>query len=416
MYSYVARQPIFNRHQKTAGYELLFRNGESNAFPAGIDENKATCRLLVNSYIADSDGMAQAGKRCFINFPHRSLIRLLPTLLPKKQVVIEVLETCEPNDELLLAIRHLNRLGYMIALDDFTMDERWQRFLPYVHIIKLDLLKVGLDAACDYVEQNRGRKLMFLAEKVESHHDYTRVHQAGFHFFQGYYFSRPELLKSRNLKPERLSTLRLLQEVCREQVDFERVEQIIASDLSLSYLLLRYVNTAIDRLKVPISEFRQALVYLGEEKLKVFVSAVATAQASFDKPQELYALSLQRGRMCEILASASGQNIEAKPAFMTGLLSMIDALLDQPLEELLEQLPLQAEIRQALLYQQGALGQLLALAIAYEQAKWCQVNQMGEALGIAAPSIGQSYQLALQWSSKYGLQTSARSLTAVQTG
>ncbi|WP_052260965.1 EAL and HDOD domain-containing protein [Photobacterium gaetbulicola] len=416
MYSYVARQPIFNRHQKTAGYELLFRDGEDNAFPVGVDENKATCCLLVNSFIADSDGMAQAGKRCFINFPHKSLVRLLPTLLPKKQVVIEVLETCQPNDELLLAIRHLNRLGYMIALDDFNMDPRWQRFLPYVHIIKLDLLKIGLEAACEYVAQNRGKKLMFLAEKVESYRDYTQAHQAGFHFFQGYYFSRPELLKSRNLKPERLSTLRLLQEVCQDQVDFERVEQIIASDLSLSYLLLRYVNTAVDRLKVPISEFKQALVYLGEEKLKVFVSAVATAQASIDKPHELYALSLQRGRMCEILAAVSGQDVEAKPAFMTGLLSLIDALLDQPLDELLAQLPLQAEIRQALLHQQGSLGQLLRLAIAYEQAQWGLVNQLGEALGIEGPRIGQSYQLALQWSSKYDLQAPPRPLTAAQTG
>ena len=416
MYSYVARQPIFNRYQKTAGYELLFRDGQSNAFPADVDENKATCRLMVNSFLADCDGMAQPGKRCFINFPYQSLIRLLPTLLPKKQVVIEVLETCEPDDQLLLAIRHLNRLGYMIALDDFNLDPRWQRFLPFVHIIKLDLLKMGIEAACDFIASNRDKKLMFLAEKVETHEDYTRAHNAGFHFFQGYYFSRPELLKSRNLKPERLSTLRLLQEVCRERVDFERVEQIIASDLSLSYLLLRYVNTAVDRLKVPISEFRQALVYLGEEKLKVFVSAVATAQASFDKPHELYALSLQRGRMCEILALASGKGVEAKPAFMTGLLSLIDALLDQPLDEILNQLPLQAEIRGALLHQEGLLGQLLELAVAYEQAQWHRVSLLGQALAIESPRIGQSYQLAMQWSSKYDVKAPPRPLTVAQTG
>ena len=416
MYSYVARQPIFNRHQKTAGYELLFRDGESNAFPADIDENKATCRLMVNSFMADRDGMAQPGKRCFINFPQKSLIRLLPTLLPQKQVVIEVLETCEPNDDLFLAIRHLNRLGYMIALDDFNMDPRWERFLPLVHIIKLDLLKIGIEAACEFIAHNRDKKLMFLAEKVETHSDYTRAYEAGFHFFQGYYFSRPELLKNRNLKPERLSTLRLLQEVCREQVDFERVEQIIASDLSLSFLLLRYVNTAVDRLKVPISEFKQALVYLGEEKLKVFVSAVATAQASLDKPHELYALSLQRGSMCEILATASGKGIEAKPAFMAGLLSLIDALLDQPLDELLNQLPLQAEIRQALLHRQGPLGQLLDLSVAYEQAQWRQVSLLGQALAIDAPRIGQSYQLAMQWSSKYDLQAPPRPLTVAKTG
>ncbi|MCW8329512.1 HDOD domain-containing protein [Photobacterium sp. SDRW27] len=400
MYSYVARQPIFNRQQRTVGYELLFRDGESNAFPA-IEANTATCRLLVENYMAVGDNLATAGQRTFINFPQESLIRLLPMLLPKRKVIIEVLETCTPDEELFLAIKHLYRQGYVIALDDFEMEPQWQRFLPYVHIIKLDLMKVGIKQACDFVAQNRTRKMKFLAEKVETHQDFAAAYEAGFQFFQGYYFSKPELLKNRQVEPEKLTTLRLLQEICRDEVDFSRVEQIIASDVSLSYLLLRYVNTATHRTIEPISSFKQALVYLGEEKIKMFVSAIATAHAALDKPRELYTLSLQRARMCEMLAASSRIPRMKDKAFLTGMFSLLDALLDNSLEQLMTLLPLEPEVQEALLNHHGELGQMLALLEAYDQADWPQVSLYCQALGIKEEMVAKSYQHALKWSLQY---------------
>ncbi|MCG7584176.1 EAL and HDOD domain-containing protein [Photobacterium sp. OFAV2-7] len=400
MYSYVARQPIFNRQQRTVGYELLFRDGESNAFPV-IEANKATCRLLVENYMAVGDNPATAGQRTFINFPYESLIRLLPMLLPKRKVIIEVLESCAPDEELFVAIKYLYRQGYVIALDDFEMAPQWQRFLPYVHIIKLDLMKIGIEQACEFVNQHRDRKLKFLAEKVETHQDYAAAYEAGFQFFQGYYFSKPEMLKNRQVEPEKLTTVRLLQEICREPVDFGRVERIIISDVSLSYLLLRYVNAATHRTIEPISSFKQALVYLGEDKIKIFVSAVATAHAAIDKPKELYSLSLQRARMCEMLAASSRLAVEKDKAFLTGLFSLLDALLDNSLEQLLTLLPLEPDVREALLNHQGALGRILALLDAYEQADWEKISVHCQALGIGEELVAKSYQHALQWSSLY---------------
>ncbi|UTV27827.1 EAL and HDOD domain-containing protein [Photobacterium atrarenae] len=404
MYSYVARQPIFNRKQRTVGYELLFRDGESNAFPM-IEANKATCRLLVENYMAVGDNPATAGQRTFINFPHESLVRLLPLLLPKRKVIIEVLETCTPDEELFTAIKHLYRQGYVIALDDFELDPQWHRFLPYVHLIKLDFMTLGADKACAYVRKHQDRKLKFLAEKVETRAEFEAASEAGFHFFQGYYFSKPELMKNRQVQPEKLTTVRLLQEICREEVNFQRVEQIIASDVSLSYLLLRYVNTAAHRTIEPISSFRQALVYLGEEKLKMFVSAVATAHAAIDKPKELYALSLQRARMCEMLAVSGHLAPMKEKAFLTGMFSLLDALLDNTLAQILGVLPLSREVRAALLQRSGDLGLLLNLLDAYDRADWEEVSTCCQALSLSETLVAKTYQQAMQWSQNY-LETS----------
>ncbi|MGF1691695.1 EAL and HDOD domain-containing protein [Photobacterium kagoshimensis] len=397
MYSYVARQPIFNRQQRTVGYELLFRDGESNAFPA-IEANKATSRLLVENYMAVGDNKATSGQRTFINFPQESLLQLLPLLLPKREIVVEVLETCQPNDALFSAIKLLYQRGYIIALDDFEMSPAWQRFLPYVRIIKLDLMKLGIEQACEFVSQYGSRRLKFLAEKVETKQEYDTALAAGFHFFQGYYFCKPELLKNRQVEPEKVATVLLLQEICRDPVDFKRIEQIITSDVSLSYLLLRYVNAASNRTVEPISSFRQALVYLGEDKIRLFVGVVATAHAALDKPRELYLMSLQRARMCESLAAGSGTREQAHQAFLVGMFSLLDALLDTSLDQLVKVLPLQDDVEAALLHHKGRLGHTLALLEAYDQANWLQVSEYCEQLGIAETLVTRSYQQASQWS------------------
>ncbi|OBU26732.1 EAL and HDOD domain-containing protein [Photobacterium phosphoreum] len=399
MFAYVARQPIFNRRQQTIGHELLFRDGECNAFPA-IDANEATCRLVLENYMAIGDDLAYKGQRNFINFPHSCLVNLIPLLLPKNKVVIEILETCTPDDELFLAIKHLHHKGYIIALDDFEYDVRWHRFFRFVHIIKLDLLMLGLNNACDFVRNNRHMKVKFLAEKVETYDDFQVSLAAGFDLFQGYYFSRPELLKRRKVAPSELTTIQLLQAVSAEPVNFTDIETIISSDVSLSYLLLRYVNQTNQRLVEPISSFHQALVYLGEEKLRMFVGVVATAHAALDKPKALYALSLQRAKMCEILVDYSPLEILSQQAFLAGMFSLLDALLDSSLAELLGLLKLQPNIQVALLHRQGELGQVLNLVDAFDKADWRQVTRECCRLGLSEQQVQDSYLRAVTWADK----------------
>ncbi|WP_333919113.1 EAL and HDOD domain-containing protein [Vibrio crassostreae] len=396
--TYVARQPILNRNKNTLGYELLFRDGERNAYPAHIESNRATYRLIVENFLSVGLNPSIPSSRCFINFPYQSLIRRLPLSLPKDKVVVEILETCQPTDELLEAVKELYQAGYMIALDDFTSTPEWERFLRYTHIVKLDIMQMGLDEACDLVRAHQGKKFSFLAERVENEQEFQQTKEAGFKFFQGYFFSKPEIIKTKYISPEQVIAMELFQEVCKPDVDFQRVESIVAKDVALSYKLLRFVNTMSPRLEVTISSFRQALVYLGQEKLKMFVSLAVASYVSDKKPKELYGLSLQRAQFCQRMSRYQAFEGHTEQAFMIGLFSLLDALLDLSLENLVEQLPLCKSIKVALLRREGPYGTLLALEESFEHADWQQIDEHCADLGLSVDQVKTELTEARRWS------------------
>lgn len=399
-YTYVARQPILNAKQHTLGYELLFRDGESNAFPAHIESNRATYRLIVENFLSVGTNPAIAKSRCFINFPYKSLIRRLPLTLPRDQIVVEVLETCAPSDELLDVIKDLNKRGYIVALDDFVYSPEWERFLPYVHIVKLDIMALGLEQACEFVRQRiaEGSKRRFLAERVETEHEFNITRSAGFTFFQGYFFSKPQIIKQRYVSPEQIIALELFREVCKPDVDFERIECVMSQDVALSYKLLRFVNTMSDRLSMPISSFRQALVYLGQDRLKTFVSLAVASFVSSKKPKELYNLSLQRAQFCQLMAGHPSLHEYRDQAFLIGLFSVLDALLDISIDELVDQLPLSDAVKMALQRREGPIGELLALEECFEQADWHGVEAHCDELGLELGAVSDELSAALRWS------------------
>ncbi len=400
--TYVARQPIFNRKQNTVGYELLFRDGESNAYPSHIEANRATYRLIIENFLSLGTNPAIKSSRCFINFPYQSLIRRLPYSLSRNKIIIEVLETCEPTDELLEAIKELHSNGYMIALDDFTLTPEWHRFLPFAHIIKLDIRDMGVESACELVREYRYKKSkhQFLAEKVETAEEFRAVKKAGFKFFQGFFFSRPEMIKTEYLGPEQIIALRLFHEVCKSEPNFERMETIISQDVSLSYQLLSFVNNQSTRLEVPISSFRQALIYLGQDKLKMFVSLVVASYVSSNKPRELYNLSLQRAQFCEQMSRYPPFAKYGQQGFMIGLLSIIDALFDRPLDILLETLPITDIVKRALLHREGEFGTLIAMEECFERADWQGIEDLCYHLKVSVDEVKWHLIEAQRWSSE----------------
>jgi c-di-GMP phosphodiesterase len=398
--SYVAMQPILNAKSSTLGYELLFRDGENNAFPTNMSADRATYRLIVENFLSTGQGPTHAYSRCFINFPYKSLIRQLPLTLPKEQIVVEVLESCTPTDELFDAIRYLYRQGYMIALDDFVYSPPWERFLRYTHIVKLDIMALGVQEACDFVKERRvlGTKIRFLAERVETHDEFVLTRDAGFDLFQGYFFKKPQIVKQPYIGPDRLTAMNLFIEVSKSSVDFVQVEKIVTKDVTLSYKLLRFVNLMSNRTSVKITSFRQALVYLGEENLRTFVSLAVASYLAESKPIELYRLALQRGHFCHLMSAYPLFAKEQERAFIIGLFSVLDALFDTPMNELIVQLPLSLAIKEALLSQQGPYGYLLALCDDFDMGDWQGITAHCGKLGMSVDEVHHNLLQAQRWS------------------
>ncbi len=305
-----------------------------------------------------------------------------------------------PNDELFDALKDLQQHGYLIALDDFVYSPEWERFLPLVHIIKLDIMAMGLEPACEFVKQRRkkGSKRLFLAERVETEEEFTTARSAGFNFFQGYFFSKPEMVQTKYVSPEQVLAMELFKEVCRPEVDFEKIEQIVAKDVALSYKLLRFVNTLSNRLEVTISSFKQALVYLGQDRLKLFVSLAVASFISAKKPKELYHLSLQRAQFCSLMSRTQHFSQYQEQAFLIGLFSLLDALLDLSLEQLVNQLPLHKAVKVALLERQGPLGKLLSVEECYEKADWDGLIANCEQLNLSVNDVLGKLNEAQSWS------------------
>ncbi|NIY91559.1 EAL and HDOD domain-containing protein [Vibrio diazotrophicus] len=394
-YSYIARQPILDGDRKTFGYELLFRDGPKNTFPE-IDPDKATSTLLSDHFL--STHYQTLGNHVgFVNFPYQSLINLVPTLFPSDSLVVEVLEDCEPTPELLEAIKKIATQGYRIALDDFVPSKEWQPFLPYVSFIKFDIRIVPIAKAGVFISKLKGSKIKFLAEKVETYDEFEQAKKAGFDYFQGYFFSKPELIQRKALQPTFLTIVQLCKEIAKDEIDYKELESLIARDLSLSYKLLTFVNSSAI-VSSKIQSFKQALVYLGEQRLRQFISLVAIASTDSSKPNYLYGLSIQRARFCQLAWSKSRQSSDADLAFLTGMFSLLDCLLDQPLESIVELIPIDEAVKLALTQGKGALGQILSLSKAYEHADWDQVSELAKSLELSDEVLSQSYDEALQWS------------------
>ncbi|MGF1694712.1 EAL domain-containing protein [Vibrio kyushuensis] len=393
-YSYIARQPILDREKKTIGYELLFRDGLNNSFPE-IDPDLATSRLLSDHFL--STHYSTLGDNLgFVNFPYQSLINRVPSLFPADNLVVEILEDCQPSSELLEAVKEMAKQGYKIALDDFVPSKEWKQFLPYVSIIKFDIRVISIEKSKQFIQKIPKGKIEFLAEKVETHKEFQEAKDAGFDYFQGYFFSKPEIIQRKALEPSFMTLIQLCKEVAKEDIDYKSIEELVSTDLTLSYKLLTFVNSS-STVSTKIGSFKQALVYLGAEKLRKFISLVAIASTQESKPDYLYGLSVQRARFCELIYTQHQTNISEGNAFLTGMFSLLDSLLDQPLEDLVSEMPIEEEVKEALSHESGVLGQTLALVKAYEKADWDNVTVLSGQLNLTNDAITKSYDESVKW-------------------
>jgi c-di-GMP-related signal transduction protein len=401
MEQFIARQPIFDTQLEVFGYELLFRNGVENCF-SGIDEDQATSQVIAGSALLfGMESLLGAGKG-FINFTRKALLLDYASVLPKKQIVVEILENVEPDDEVMDACRRLKKQGYLLALDDFVYDKRFDGLLKMADIVKVDFFVSDLDERNRMVEAFSPLGIKMLAEKVETREEYDQALEMGYDYFQGYFFSKPVIISKKDVPGFKVNQLRMLQMVNEEEMDFQGLSELIQSEIALTYKLLRVVNSVAFGLRNKVTSIKQALSILGEKGIRKWASILLMAGLGEDKPQEQIVSSLVRAKFCELLTSVPRWQEQGASLFLVGLFSQLDAIVGRPLPELLMELPLQEEISDSILGQ-GELSIALDLIKALELGKWSEINHLSNEMDIEESSLQNIYFEAVQWASLLGI-------------
>ncbi len=395
MQKYLARQPIFNPNRIVFGYELLFRSGPENLF--SHPQPDVACVSATDSlFLFGIDRLAQ-GRRVFVNCTREFFIRDFPFMLPKESVVLEVLETVVLDDRLLAACRRLKNAGYLLALDDYRDSPNWRPLLAIADFIKVDLLATPEEEQLRLAKEYSRTEIRLLAEKVENYENFERTRDWGYSYFQGYFFSKPQMLTHHDVPAYKLSYLRILQVANSPEVNMQEIADQIKGETSLSYRLLRYLNSPAFFLAAEIRSIPHALRLIGERGVRRWVSLVAVACMGDDKPQELVTLPLIRARFCELLAPAANMQSSANDLFLLGLLSAIDAILDMRMTDVLKEITIEEDIRNALLGEKNKLRRILDVVLLYERAAWEEMDTAAAQAGLAADAVPAVFLDSVDW-------------------
>lgn len=390
---FVARQPILTADEKVFGYELLFRDGVENCFVA-TNIDLASRHTLDSSLLMGFDVLCD-GHFAFVNCTRSVLVKDYVTLLPPCQTVVEVLETVAPDEEVRNACLRLKEAGYRIALDDFVANDPRESLCPIADLIKVDLTLTCAEERAAMVKRFGSSNCRLLAEKVETRKQFLEARELGFSYFQGYFFRRPEVLQSREIPGNQINYLRLLQAVARPELNAREIESILKSEASLCYRLLRYLNSPIFGLASEIHSVRHALSMLGEREVRRWVRLATTLAASQNKASEILLAALVRARFCELLSPRI--NPGEADLFLMGLLSLLDAILEIPIAEILERVPVDHETKEALTGGASRLRPLYDLMVAWELGEWPRAIELARTLHLKESEVAETYWSAMQW-------------------
>lgn len=399
---FVARQPIFSIDEEVYGYELLYRNSERNYF-SEVNGDKATAEVIINSFLTIGIDELSNGKPCFINFTEKLLNLRLPTYFKPKEIVVEILETVVPSLELLEICQELKELGYCIALDDFVMNKHnpfFYSLLRYVDIIKVDFRQSTITERREIERLAQQANIRLLAEKIETREEFKQARQAGYQYFQGYFFAEPLVVSTKDVPAYFYSYYEIIRNLSETEPSVNTISKLIEQDLSLSYKLLKLINSPAFRPKQKIKSIHQAVVLLGFTEIKKWISILAVRETSDKRnnfAKELISISLIRAKCCELLSGYVKKTIPAASFFITGLYSLMDALLKMPMERVLSELPLDDRICEALNGVQNELSDILDLSILVEKGDWLGAIQLCGHMEIEETVVLSSYQEALSW-------------------
>ena len=393
--TYIARQAIFDAKNNTIGYELLFRDSPENQFPA-IDKNIATAKLIIQNHIHGDIQAICLGKKAFINFTEHCLINKYPLMFDNKSIVIEIVGHQSASDRLIKIVKFYHNKGYTVALTDYDLDEKWDVLFPYVSILKIDIEQQNPKQVFKALARMRPFNIKLVAEKVETLFQRQSLAEVGFNFFQGYFYHVPEIIEGQTLAPMKAQMLNLISETFKEPFSFNAVATIIGHDVNLSVGLLKMVNNVAVGTRVEITSLKQAAAYIGEDSLKQFVSILALSKLTKDSTDEVAKQSLITGKLMASLAADPQFKEVREYAFITGLLSSMEVLLQMPMAEIMETMPLAEQIQEALISKQGLLGELLVLATDFIEGGE-QVESQLASFGLEKEMVSQEFIKASKW-------------------
>lgn len=398
---FLGRQPILDRTQKIVGFELLFRTAESLQSASFLDVQMASASVIVGALTEFGIQDVLGRHRGFFNVTREMLMSDAVELLPKDRVVIELLETIVVDRDVVERCRTLKSLGFTLALDDHVYSADFHDIYEVIDIVKVDVLETPAAALPEMLERLSPWPFTLLAEKVETAEQYRFCSQLGFHLFQGYYFARPVVLRQNKVDIAKIAMLQLMKQVMAD-TELEEIEETFKQNPGLTYNLLRLVNSVAIGLRVRIKTLRHALMVLGMEQLKRWITlALYASNDSNGVHSPLLEMAATRGKLMELLVLAlkgrAGREL-ADQAFMVGILSLIDVLFDDSMNELVGKLNLVENVKTALLSREGELGVLLLLAQRLEEADFEGVNEQLEESGLDLDQLLSCQLETIAWS------------------
>ncbi len=359
----IGRQQIFDHQLNTYAYELLFR-GKDFDLNQQDGATQATNQIITDALIELGLNTIVGPHKAFINFTTQNILEKTPLHLPKDRIVIEVLETVKVDARIVNNLQELSKLGYTIALDDFVFGEEWKPLVALADIIKLDVLEMGEARTRELIQQLKPYNVKLLAEKVETHEQYQYLLELGCDYFQGFFFNKPNVVSGKRLTVNQLTAIKLLTTVNDPDVEFSELSKIVSQDVALSYKLLHYINSSFFAVPNKIETITHAITYLGLNEIKRWTNILTLASMS-NKPLAVMETALIRGKMCEQLARLTNRPYEH--FFLVGMLSCLDSVLDMPIDQALQQLPLTNNLVSAILHKEGPAGEALECVLGYEQ-------------------------------------------------
>jgi len=394
MFAFVARQPILDQSKRVCAYELLFRDGNSGAYPEHSPEKAQYIAKHFHPLGLDD---ISGGKTSFINFSSETLISRFPTKLNPDSVVVELTENPFGQTGLLEACKHIKQLGFRLAIDDPMMISAKHQILPLIDIVKVDITQTRFETVDKNLSRYRDANVQLVAEQVNTQDHFTTCVDLGFDFFQGYFFAQPEARILRHLPASKMNIVDLMGESSNSNFDIERISQIVERDAALSYLLLKFINSPTINKRHKITSLKHALNYMGEVEIKKFIALLSLTNLGDEKPLELIHMSLVRAKFFDLLSVRRGLNTNPPIGFLVGLFSLLDALLDQSIDDLLKQLPLSDDVSDALLGKNTEFNSYLSLVRAFESALWMNVIKQAKTLDMDQKQLHMIYNEAIIW-------------------